>query len=247
MSDVCRLAVLSNVKNILKREEVNDFLLQLQISNGGHGDGFVYKKGSVVLKTKRNNLRSDEVINTFRITKIFPIDDLIEYTSVPSTFIYHTRIASTGKIALDYVHPAVDAPWLVCQNGTEYFQYKSSADFVSVANLLKDNLIKPETLLYISLSNWIIVNTEDKKIYVISAKESDLLKIYIQSDTEFIIASEPIEGFTKNWLEFHGIIRLSILNNCYHIDEIDTNILREYKPPKISKWDWNYYYKDWKK
>lgn len=121
---MCRLLFCTNVKKLAQKVDIVDFLAQLEISCGGHGNGF-YCYGFGLKKGV--NLTVEEIAN------------VVENRSGP--FMFHTRLASIGPVTNTLCQPFKIKKGYVCHNG------HWSTDLVSYLQLKYPNGLVSDSLI----------------------------------------------------------------------------------------------------
>lgn len=232
---MCRLAYISDVKVGF---DLDSFLVQLQFSAGGDGDGMIFGD-RVEVDVLSYKSMFEMSVGGRKVKKILPEHrkGLIEYSiRGRGELLYHTRLASASSVSLMACHPAVERPWFVMQNGhEEHLMRGGTPDYEMVARMLSMNKIKVEALLYLTSSNWMIYNENEDIVYIVSAKDHDPLCIY-ENDDVIVIASELPDGADhKEWRKFVGWMVVRGEKIVFR----DTIWEKEWRPPIIRK----HYYK----
>lgn len=108
---MCRI-LLCNKKyyNNMGKDFMKTFLDHLEKECGGHSNGYAFI----------NNQEVIDIDKGVKLTNQMIIDGL--YEKQPEWLIYHTRIASVGKITDENAHPYwnADKSFVLCMNGTEH-------------------------------------------------------------------------------------------------------------------------------
>lgn len=108
---MCRLAMMNNagIKHIEEEYGLENLFNYLEKRLGGHGNGicFIYKDGSYEIN-KGVNLTNKEIV-----------EEIIAKMKRIKWIIYHTRLASIGRISDRNCHPFEDNGRVMAMNGTE--------------------------------------------------------------------------------------------------------------------------------
>lgn len=208
---MCRLALLNNsgIKYIKEKYSLLEFFDYLQSTFGGHGNGIciINDDNSFYIK-KGVQLTNEKIIEI--------IDNNI---SNLKWIIYHTRLASIGKISNANCHPFKLRNNVLCMNGTEYWA-------VNALNILNRNMTDTELILKLSNKNLydstkrcksVFIGLEEGKVF--ANRNNGSLK-YIDTNTggkifssdfpENIVDSEQIYIAPKHWIEGEKIYKKNL-------------------------------------
>ncbi|MCS7243108.1 hypothetical protein [Candidatus Caldatribacterium sp.] len=141
---MCRLAIGNREATKL---ELAYIFRKLELSLGGHGNGIAMLKNNAVTIVKGTSLTTDEAA---RIIK----------DEEPEWFIFHTRLASCGKVADENCHPFHVGNIVAAMNGTEPW-LRSIAEELGITDteafllLIKEFKLDPFKMFKRSPSDWV--------------------------------------------------------------------------------------------
>ena len=127
---MCRLALFdrNGIDHIESTVGINNLFDHLELSLGGHGNGYFMLFNDGKIRVKKGVKVTNEEIT----------EDILKNYNNIKWVMYHTRLASLGTISNDNCHPFIGKNKdVLMMNGTEY----------NVKNFIKDNKTDTETIL----------------------------------------------------------------------------------------------------
>ena len=125
---MCRLALMDNkgIRYIEREYGLESFFNHLERQLGGHGNGicFIYNDGSYRIN-KGVGLTNGEIA-----------EDVLSDIRHIKWIIYHTRLASIGKISDENCHPFSNNGRVMAMNGTERYCYMVDRNLTDTENIL---------------------------------------------------------------------------------------------------------------
>lgn len=181
---MCRL-FMANKKGIEKiKNTLEDFLNQLEKSNGGHGNGLALIKDQQIVLLKKGESYSNEDI-------IKDIED-----NDCDWVIYHTRIASAGGKSAKNCHPYINEKqdMLLAMNGTvsEFSNLAKRRDVTDtqvIAECFFNGIITEEDMLELS-STPRFLGFNEGKVFAVNNGSYSKLVAHTDEDGAILIASE---------------------------------------------------------
>lgn len=199
---MCRLALINNsgIRYIEENYSLLNLFNYLQATLGGHGNGIcIIDNDNKFYIEKGVNLTNKTIINIIKDN----IDNL-------KWVIYHTRLASVGKISDANCHPFKLRNKVLCMNGTEFW----AAQAIKTLNC---SITDTELILRLSDKNLytctqkcnsVFIGMDKNKIFA-NRNNGDLKyldtnnngKIFASDFPENIISSEQIYIAPKHWID----------------------------------------------
>lgn len=232
---MCRLALLNNsgIKYIKEKYSLLEFFDYLQSTFGGHGNGICII----------NNDNSFYIKKGVRLTNEKIIEIIDNNISNLKWIIYHTRLASIGKISNANCHPFKLRDNVLCMNGTEYWA-------VNALNILDRDITDTELILKLSNKNLydstkrcksVFIGLEKGKVFANrnngSLKYLDTTtggKIFSSDFPENIVNSEQVYIAPKHWIEGNKIDKKKL--TC---SEKSQHIISKYYYPYLDSLKYN--------
>jgi predicted glutamine amidotransferase len=179
---MCRMAMFNKegiglVENM--RGGLLDLLDHLEHSMGGHGNGYFIITVDGRIKIRKGINLTNEMI----------YEDVIKNMHKIKYFVYHTRLASIGKISTDNCHPFRKGRTVLCMNGTEKwtkpFTHEGETDTEALLRICVDgNKLLSDSTGYF---NSAFFGYENSKVFM--SKGYGSMEALVEKDA-FVFASE---------------------------------------------------------
>lgn len=202
---MCRLALFNykGFKYLEKMGGLDTFFQELEISQGGHGNGvaLLYPDGRIELR-KGVGFDTNEAADFVRNVGRF------------SWCLFHTRVASAGTVKDENCHPFREGDLVLAANGTEFgFQSlgKVLGDITDTEALFRA-LIKLEAPIPFSLIYFesVFMGFADRRPFVVSAGWSGDLEVFAYNGIKIFASELPadwkgvLERSPKKAFYWHG-------------------------------------------